>query len=93
MRPKARRERLFRFLASLMMCDFYGSVAIRFGAGKVTHAATEARRIWQYSCLAATEPRIDKRKPLLRLVLVLVLELVARAAIATTRTRTARSAR
>jgi hypothetical protein len=32
-----RGEKLFRFVASLMLRDFYGTVTIRFESGKVTH--------------------------------------------------------
>jgi hypothetical protein len=41
-------EKLFRFLASLMLDRFYGKVTIRFEAGKVTHVETETRCAWQY---------------------------------------------
>ncbi len=40
-----RGEKLFRFLAALMMRGFYGSVTIRLEAGKVTHVETETRRV------------------------------------------------
>ncbi|KPK65818.1 MAG: hypothetical protein AMK73_01830 [Planctomycetes bacterium SM23_32] len=43
-----RGERLFRFLASLMMRDFYGTVKTRFEAGKVTHVETATKRTWEY---------------------------------------------
>ena len=43
-----RGEKLFRFLAKLMVDRFYGSVTIKFEAGKVTHVGTETRRAWQY---------------------------------------------
>ena len=46
-----RREKLFRFLAGLMLQRFYGTVTIRFQAGKVTHVETETRRTWQYGDL------------------------------------------
>jgi hypothetical protein len=46
------REKLVRFLASLMLREFYGTVAIRFEAGKVTHVETETRRVWQYKDLS-----------------------------------------
>ena len=46
-----RREKLFRFLAALMLDKFYGIVTIRFEAGKVTHVAPETRRAWQYTDL------------------------------------------
>jgi len=41
-------EKLFRFLAALMLDKFYGTVTIRFESGKVTHVETETRRMWQY---------------------------------------------
>jgi len=31
-----------------MMRDFYGTVTIRFEAGKVTQVEAEARRTWRY---------------------------------------------
>ena len=43
-----RGEKLLKFLASLMLREFYGTVTIRFEAGKVTHVETETRRVWQY---------------------------------------------
>jgi hypothetical protein len=46
-----RGEKLFKFLASLMMRGFYGNVTIRLEAGKVTHVETETRRTWQYKDL------------------------------------------
>ena len=46
-----RGEKLFKFLASLMLRDFYGSVIIRMEAGKVTHVETETRRTWRYGDL------------------------------------------
>ena len=44
-------EKLFKFLASLMLRGFYGTVTIRFESGKVTHVETETRRAWQYKDL------------------------------------------
>ena len=41
-------EKLFRFLASVMMRGFYGTATIRFEVGKVTHAGTETRRAWLF---------------------------------------------
>jgi len=41
-------EKLFRFLASLILREFYGMVTIRLERGKVTHVETETRRLWQY---------------------------------------------
>jgi len=46
-----RGEKLFKFLASLMLRRFYGIVTIRFEAGKVTHVETDTRRVWQYKNL------------------------------------------
>ena len=44
-------EKLFHFLARLVLDKFYGSVTIRFEHGKVTHVETETRRAWQYKDL------------------------------------------
>ena len=44
-------EKLFHFLARLILDKFYGSVTIRFESGKVTHVETETRRMWQYKDL------------------------------------------
>jgi len=44
-------EKLFHFLARLILEKFYGSVIIKFEAGKVTHVETETRRAWQYKDL------------------------------------------
>ena len=44
-------EKLFRFLASLILREFYGTVIIRFEGGKVTHVETQTRRMWQYKDL------------------------------------------
>ena len=41
-------EKLFRFLASLILREFYGTVTIRFESGKITHVETETRRMWRY---------------------------------------------
>lgn len=46
-----RGEKLFRFLASLILRGFYGTVTMRFEAGKVTHVETETRRTWPYKDL------------------------------------------
>ena len=46
-------EKIFRFLARLILDKFYGSVTIRFESGKVTHVETETRRMWQYRDLPA----------------------------------------
>lgn len=43
-----RGEKLFKFLVGLMVRGFYGTVIIGFEAGKVTHVATETRRVWLY---------------------------------------------
>jgi hypothetical protein len=44
-------EKLFKFLASLMLRGFYGTVTIRFEHGKVTHVEVATRRMWQYNDL------------------------------------------
>ena len=44
-------EKLFHFLARLILDRFYGSVTIRFESGKVTHVETETRRMWRYKDL------------------------------------------
>ena len=44
-------EKLFKFLARLILERFYGSVTIKFEAGKVTHVETETRRAWAYKDL------------------------------------------
>ena len=41
-------EKLFRFLARLMLDRFHGTVTIRFQAGKVTHVTRESTRTWEY---------------------------------------------
>jgi len=46
-------ERLFKFLASLVMRGFYGTVTIRFESGKVTHVTTETAQTWEYQDLPA----------------------------------------
>ena len=46
-----RGEKLLKFLASLMLDNFYGVVIIRMEAGKVTHVETETRRMWRYKDL------------------------------------------
>ncbi len=43
-----RGERLFKFLAGLMLKQFFGTVTMRFESGKVTHVQTETRRSWEY---------------------------------------------
>ena len=51
-------EKLFRFLAGLVLQKFYGTVTIRLEAGKVTHVETETRRMWRYGDLPEhDEPR------------------------------------
>jgi len=40
-------ERLFKFLASLVMRGFYGSVIIALESPKVMHLETETRRTWR----------------------------------------------
>ena len=43
-----RGKKLFRFLAGLMLRDFYGAVTIRFEGGKATHVELQTRRSWEY---------------------------------------------
>ena len=52
-------EKLFHFLAKLILEKFYGSVTIKFEAGKVTHVETETRRVWQYKDIPVGAPRRD----------------------------------
>ncbi len=40
-------EKLFKFLARLILYKFYGSVTIRFEHGKVMHVEIETRRMWE----------------------------------------------
>ncbi len=47
-------EELFKFLASLMLRKFHGTVTIRFESGKVTHVQTESKQMWQYKGLPST---------------------------------------
>ena len=49
--PLKTGEKLFHFLAALVLEKFYGTVTIRFEAGKVTHVETETRRMWRYQDL------------------------------------------
>ena len=44
-------EKLFHFLARLILDKFYGTVTIRFEHGKVTHVETETKRMWRYKDL------------------------------------------
>jgi len=46
-------EKLFRFLAGLMLERFQATATIRSDSGKVTHVETEIRRAWQYNELPA----------------------------------------
>lgn len=48
-------EKLFGFLAGLMLRRFYGTVTIRLEAGKVTHVETVTRRLWRYKDLSEQE--------------------------------------
>ncbi|GAG11807.1 unnamed protein product [marine sediment metagenome] len=50
-RPTSKGEKLFKFLASLMLDRFYGTVTIRFESGKVTHVEADTRRMWEYNDL------------------------------------------
>jgi len=44
-------EKLFRFLARLMLRGFCGTVTMRFEAGKATYIETETRQTWRYQDL------------------------------------------
>ena len=44
-------EKLFHFLAGLILDRFYGTVTIRFESGKVAHVETETRHHWEYKDL------------------------------------------
>ena len=44
-------EKLFKFLASLMLRRFYGTITIRLEAGKATHVETETKWIWRHEDL------------------------------------------
>ena len=52
-------EKLFHFLARLILEKFYGSVTIRFEHGKVTHVETETKRMWQYKDLPSSTSACD----------------------------------
>ena len=54
-----RGEKLFRFLGDLMLRKFYGTVIIRFEAGKVTHVETETWRMWQYRDLSSQSDKTE----------------------------------
>jgi hypothetical protein len=49
-------EKPIRFLASLMLDNFFGAVTIRFEAGRPTHVETETRRLWRYCDLPEGVP-------------------------------------
>jgi hypothetical protein len=51
-----RGEKLLKFLAGLMVDRFYGSVTIKFEAGKVTHVEMETKRVWCYRELPEQVP-------------------------------------
>jgi hypothetical protein len=50
-------EKLFKFLAGLILDKFYGSVTIKFEHGKVTHVEQEAKRHWEYKDLPTPRQR------------------------------------
>jgi len=50
-----RGEKLFKFVAGLMLQRFFGTITIRFEAGKVTHVDAETRRTWRYEDLPENE--------------------------------------
>ena len=52
-------EKLFHFLAKLILDRFYGSVTIRFEHGKVTHVETETRRAWEYKNLPSPGAAVE----------------------------------
>jgi len=55
-------DRLFRYLADLIINKFFGTVTVRFEAGKVTHVEAATRRIYEYGQLPdATEDRQANR--------------------------------
>ena len=56
-------EKLFRFLASLILREFYGTVTIRFESGKVTHVETQTRQIWEYRDLPPVMGEESKSQP------------------------------
>ena len=53
-------EKLFHFLARLILDKFYGSVTIRFESGKVTHVDVETHRSYRYSDLPTSRSTEDK---------------------------------
>ena len=59
-------DKLFRFLARLMLDRFYGTVTIRLETGKVTHVTTETKRTWEYRNLPAPTAETDAREDLSR---------------------------
>lgn len=44
-------EKLFTFLARMILRKYYGTVTIRFEGGKVTHVETETKQMWTYKDL------------------------------------------
>ena len=44
-------ERPFKFLAWLILREFYGTVTMKSEAGEVTHAGVATQRMWQYKDL------------------------------------------
>ena len=44
-------EKLFKFLASLILQEFYGTVTIRLEGGEVTHVENKTQRQWEYKGL------------------------------------------
>ena len=53
--PVKTGEKLFRFLARLILDRFYGTVTIRFESGKVTHVQAETQQTWEYKDLPGSE--------------------------------------
>ena len=56
-------EKLFHFLARLILDKFYGTVTIRFESGKVTHVETETKRMWRYKDLPSPALTRDGSEP------------------------------
>ncbi len=50
-----RGEKLFKSLASSMVDRIYGTVTIKFEAGRATHVQTETRRTWRCGDLPDAE--------------------------------------
>ena len=53
-RPESKTS--FSFLNRLVLAESFGSVIIKFEAGRVTHVRVETCRTWQYNELPAEAP-------------------------------------